>query len=59
METALVKTILLALLELASEINTGMPRFVISKVQDALNGQQKPLNGSGRLGAGCVLQARY
>ena len=33
-------------IELASEINTGMPRFVISKVQDALNGQQKPLNGS-------------
>ena len=42
-------------IELASEINTGMPRFVISKVQDALNGHQKPLNGSDVL----VLGASY
>ncbi len=33
-------------IELASEINTGMPRFVISKVQDALNEVGKPLKGS-------------
>jgi UDP-N-acetyl-D-glucosamine dehydrogenase len=33
-------------IELASEINTGMPRFVVSKVQDALNEAGKPLKGS-------------
>lgn len=33
-------------IELASEINTGMPRFVVSKVQDALNDAGKPLKGS-------------
>jgi UDP-N-acetyl-D-glucosamine dehydrogenase len=33
-------------IELASEINTGMPRYVVSKVQDALNEQVLPLNGS-------------
>jgi UDP-N-acetyl-D-glucosamine dehydrogenase len=33
-------------IELASEINTGMPRYVVSKVQDALNEQRKPLKGS-------------
>jgi UDP-N-acetyl-D-glucosamine dehydrogenase len=33
-------------IELASEINTGMPRYVVSKVQDALNEQSKPLKGS-------------
>lgn len=33
-------------IELASEINTGMPRFVISKIQDALNDHGKPLKGS-------------
>jgi len=33
-------------IELASEINTGMPRFVLSKVQDALNDQGKALKGS-------------
>ena len=33
-------------IELASEINTGMPRYVISKVQDALNDKGLPLNGS-------------
>lgn len=42
-------------IELASEINTGMPRFVVSKVQDALNDQQKPLRGSRVL----VLGAAY
>jgi len=33
-------------IELASEINTGMPRFVMGKVQDALNEHGKPLKGS-------------
>ncbi len=42
-------------IELASEINTNMPRFVLSKVQDALNDHQKPLKGSQVL----VLGAAY
>jgi UDP-N-acetyl-D-glucosamine dehydrogenase len=33
-------------IELASEINNNMPRFVLSKVQDALNELGKPLKGS-------------
>ncbi len=33
-------------IELASEINTGMPRFVVSKIQDALNEHAKAINGS-------------
>ena len=33
-------------IELASEINTGMPRYVIGKVQDALNEHGKPIKGS-------------
>jgi UDP-N-acetyl-D-glucosamine dehydrogenase len=33
-------------IELASEINTGMPRFVITKIQDALNDHSKALKGS-------------
>jgi UDP-N-acetyl-D-glucosamine dehydrogenase len=33
-------------IELASEINTAMPRYVVGKVQDALNEQGKPLKGS-------------
>ncbi len=42
-------------IELASEINLSMPRFVISKVQDALNDHQKSLKGSDVL----VLGAAY
>ncbi len=42
-------------IELASEINTGMPRYVVAKVQDALNNQGKPLKGSQVL----VLGAAY
>ena len=42
-------------IELASEINTNMPRFVISKVQDALNEHGKALKGSQVL----VLGAAY
>ncbi len=33
-------------IELASEINTNMPRFVVGKVQDALNDQGKAVKGS-------------
>ncbi len=42
-------------IELASEINTNMPRFVVSKVQDALNERGKPVKGSRVL----VLGAAY
>jgi UDP-N-acetyl-D-glucosamine dehydrogenase len=33
-------------IELASEINTGMPRYVVSIIQDALNDNGKALKGS-------------
>jgi UDP-N-acetyl-D-glucosamine dehydrogenase len=33
-------------IELASEINLGMPRYVIGLVQDALNDQEKSIKGS-------------
>jgi UDP-N-acetyl-D-glucosamine dehydrogenase len=42
-------------IDLASEINTGMPRYVVGKVQDALNEHGKPLKGSRIL----VLGAAY
>ncbi len=42
-------------IELASEINTNMPRFVVGKVQDALNNAGKPVKGSDIL----VLGAAY
>ena len=42
-------------IELASEINLGMPRYVVSLVQDALNDQGKPIKGSDVL----VLGAAY
>jgi len=42
-------------IELASEINTNMPRFVVQKTQDALNERCKPLKGSRVL----VLGAAY
>ncbi|KAA3646660.1 MAG: nucleotide sugar dehydrogenase [Chloroflexi bacterium] len=42
-------------IELASEINTNMPRYVVDKVQDALNQHAKSLNGSHIL----VLGAAY
>ncbi len=42
-------------IELASEINTGMPRFAVGKVQDALNNVEKSLKGSRIL----VLGAAY
>jgi UDP-N-acetyl-D-glucosamine dehydrogenase len=42
-------------IELASEINLGMPRYVIGLVQDALNEQEKSIKGSQIL----VLGAAY
>lgn len=33
-------------IELASEINTNMPRYVVGKIQDGLNKHAKPLMGS-------------
>lgn len=42
-------------IELASEINTNMPRFVVTKVQDALNDVEKPIKGSDVL----ILGAAY
>lgn len=42
-------------IELAGEINTSMPNYVVRKVMDALNDQGKALNGS----AVCVLGIAY
>jgi UDP-N-acetyl-D-glucosamine dehydrogenase len=42
-------------IELASEINTNMPRYVVGLVQDALNEQAKSIKGSNVL----VLGAAY
>jgi UDP-N-acetyl-D-glucosamine dehydrogenase len=42
-------------IELASEINTNMPRFAVSKVQDALNEHDKAVKGSRLL----ILGAAY
>jgi UDP-N-acetyl-D-glucosamine dehydrogenase len=42
-------------IELASEINTGMPRYVVNRIQDVLNTQSKALKGSRVL----VLGAAY
>lgn len=42
-------------IDLASEINTGMPRYVVGKVQEALNNQQKAFSNSEIL----VLGAAY
>ncbi|MCA8923339.1 MAG: nucleotide sugar dehydrogenase [Planctomycetes bacterium] len=33
-------------IELAQEVNTAMPEYVLQRCMDALNGQQKSLNGS-------------
>lgn len=42
-------------IELASEINTGMPRYVVGKIQDVLNDNGRPIKGSQIL----VLGAAY
>ncbi len=44
-------------IELAGEINTGMPRFVIERTAEALNRQKKPLNGSRILALGLAYKA--
>jgi UDP-N-acetyl-D-glucosamine dehydrogenase len=44
-------------IELAGEINTAMPDYVISKVVDALNDNGKPLNGSKVLLLGLAYKA--
>jgi UDP-N-acetyl-D-glucosamine dehydrogenase len=44
-------------IELASEINTNMPRYVVSLVQEALNQQSKALRGSRVLGLGVAYKA--
>ncbi len=44
-------------IELASEINTTMPRFTVSKVQDALNLHKKALNGARVLVLGVAYKA--
>lgn len=44
-------------IDLASEINTNMPRFVVSKVQDALNQHGKPVKGSKILVLGAAYKA--
>ena len=46
-------------IELASEINTGMPRYVVNLVQDALNEQGKALKGSQVIVLGAAYKARY
>jgi UDP-N-acetyl-D-glucosamine dehydrogenase len=44
-------------IELASEINTGMPRYVVGRIQDALNDYEKPLNKSRLLIVGVAYKA--
>jgi len=39
-------------IDLADEVNSAMPEFVVSRVNDALNDRKKPLNGSRILVAG-------
>ncbi len=43
-------------IELASEINTGMPRYVVQRVQDALNGQGRALHGARVLVVGAAFK---
>jgi UDP-N-acetyl-D-glucosamine dehydrogenase len=44
-------------IELAGEINTRMPRYVVGKVAEALNGDAKPVNGSRILVLGLAYKA--
>lgn len=44
-------------IELAGEINTSMPQFVIRKLAEALNAHRKPLNGSKILIVGLAYKA--
>ena len=43
-------------IELASEINTGMPRYVVQRVQDALNERGRALQGSRMLVLGVAFK---
>ncbi len=44
-------------IDLASEINTDMPRYVVSRVQNLLNEHRKPLQGSSLLVLGVAYKA--
>lgn len=44
-------------IELAGEINTSMPEYVIRKLSDGLNARRKPLNGSNILLIGLAYKA--
>jgi UDP-N-acetyl-D-glucosamine dehydrogenase len=44
-------------IELAGEINTAMPEYVINRVAEALNSQRKPVNGSRVLILGLAYKA--
>ena len=44
-------------IELAGEINTRMPEYVVTRVAEALNGVKKPLNGSKVLVLGLAYKA--
>ncbi len=44
-------------IELAGEVNTSMPRYVIQRCSEALNAHKKPLNGSKVLIAGLAYKA--
>jgi UDP-N-acetyl-D-glucosamine dehydrogenase len=44
-------------IELAGEINTGMPEYVVSRLAEALNQNRKPLNGSKVLLIGLAYKA--
>jgi UDP-N-acetyl-D-glucosamine dehydrogenase len=44
-------------IELASEINTNMPRYVVNLTQDALNNQEKPIKNSRILVLGAAYKA--
>jgi UDP-N-acetyl-D-glucosamine dehydrogenase len=44
-------------IQVASEINTGMPAYVLDKIADALNQARKPLNGSRVLVLGVAYKA--
>lgn len=44
-------------IELAGEINTSMPKYVVGRVAEALNAQRKPINGSRILLLGLAYKA--
>jgi|YelNatPaOPRAMG01_1025707.scaffolds.fasta_scaffold07418_3 UDP-N-acetyl-D-glucosamine dehydrogenase len=44
-------------IELAGEINTSMPRYVVGRVAEALNARRKPINGSRILLLGLAYKA--